>query len=125
MVIYSLIFRILSGNIFPQDNKIQINLLDITPVLPSLTGIKFEIEDCAFRNLDHVMITDNPELAFSESDYILMVGAKPRTKGMQRADLLLDNASIFKKQAEIINKAAKKTTKVIVVGNPAEKLRSL
>ena len=118
-IAYSLIFRILSGNIFPQDNKIQINLLDITPVLPSLTGIKFEIEDCAFRNLDHVMITDNPELAFSESDYILMVGAKPRTKGMQRADLLLDNASIFKKQAQIINKAAKKTTKVIVVGNPA------
>jgi len=118
-IAYSLIFRILAGNIFDQDTKIQLNLLDISPALPILMGIKLEIEDCAFRQLDSVIITDKPEEAFADSDYILLVGAKPRSKGMQRADLLLDNANIFNAQGNIINENAKKTTKIIVVGNPA------
>ena len=116
---YSLIFRILAGNIFDQDTKIQLNLLDISSALPILMGVKLEIEDCAFRQLDSVIITDKPEEAFADSDYILLVGAKPRSKGMQRADLLLDNANIFKAQGNIINENAKTTTKIIVVGNPA------
>ena len=82
-------------------------------------GVKLEIEDCAFRQLDSVIITDKPEEAFADSDFILLVGAKPRSKGMQRADLLLDNANIFKAQGNIINENAKTTTKIIVVGNPA------
>ena len=118
-IAYSLIFRILSGNIFHQDTKIQLNLLDISSALPVLMGVKLEIEDCAFKQLEDVVITDKPEIAFSESDYILLVGAKPRSKGMQRADLLLDNANIFQRQAEIIDNNAKKTSKIIVVGNPA------
>ena len=118
-IAYSLIFRILAGNIFDQDTKIQLNLLDISPALPILMGVKLEIEDCAFRQLDSVIITDKPEEAFADSDYILLVGAKPRSKGMQRADLLLDNANIFKTQGNIINENAKTTTKIIVVGNPA------
>ena len=118
-IAYSLIFRILAGNIFDQDTKIQLNLLDISPALPILMGVKLEIEDCAFRQLDSVIITDKPEEAFADSDYILLVGAKPRSKGMQRADLLLDNANIFKVQGNIINENAKTTTKIIVVGNPA------
>ncbi len=118
-IAYSLIFRILSGNIFHQDTKIQLNLLDISSALPVLMGVKLEIEDCAFKQLEDVVITDKPEIAFAESDYILLVGAKPRSKGMQRADLLLDNANIFQRQAEIIDKNAKKTSKIIVVGNPA------
>lgn len=118
-IAYSLIFRILAGNIFDQDTKIQLNLLDISPALPILMGVKLEIEDCAFRQLDSVIITDKPEEAFADSDYILLVGAKPRSKGMQRADLLLDNANIFKAQGNIINENAKTTTKIIVVGNPA------
>ena len=118
-IAYSLIFRILSGNIFPGNVKIQINLLDITSALAILKGVKYEIEDCAFHKLDSIVITDKSEEAFADADYILLVGAKPRTKGMQRADLLLDNASIFQKQAMVINEHAKKTTKVIVVGNPA------
>ena len=118
-IAYSLIFRILSGNIFPKNDKIQINLLDIEPALTSLTGVKYEIEDCAFDVLSSIVTTDDPQLAFSDSDYILMVGAKPRVKGMQRADLLLDNANIFQKQSKVINECAKKTTKIIVVGNPA------
>ena len=118
-IAYSLIFRILAGNIFDQDTKIQLNLLDISPALPILMGVKLEIEDCAFRQLDSVIITDKPEEAFADSDFILLVGAKPRSKGMQRADLLLDNANIFSAQGNIINENAKKTTKIIVVGNPA------
>lgn len=118
-IAYSLIFRILAGNIFSKDSKIQLNLLDTTSALPILMGVKLEIEDCAFRQLDSVMITDKSEDAFADSDYIILVGAKPRSKGMQRADLLLDNANIFKAQGHIINENAKKTTKIIVVGNPA------
>ena len=118
-IAYSLIFRILAGNIFDKDTKIQLNLLDISTSLPIMMGVKLEIEDCAFRQLDSVIITDNPEEAFADSDYILLVGAKPRSKGMQRADLLLDNANIFKAQGNIINENAKKSTRVIVVGNPA------
>ena len=118
-IAYSLIFRILAGNIFDQDTKIQLNLLDISSALPILMGVKLEIEDCAFRQLDSVIITDKPEEAFADSDYILLVGAKPRSKGMQRADLLLDNANIFKAQGNIINENAKTTTKILVVGNTA------
>ena len=118
-IAYSLIFRILSGNIFPENTKIQLNLLDITDALPVLKGVKYEIEDCAFPNLDNIIITDNSELAFTGSDYIFLVGAKPRSKGMQRADLLLDNANIFQKHAVIINQCVSNDTKIIVVGNPA------
>ena len=118
-IAYSLIFRILSGDIFERNTKIQLNLLDITTALPILLGVKLEIEDCAFTQLEDVIITDDPDIAFADSDFVLLVGAKPRTKGMQRADLLLDNASIFQKQAKIINDKAKNSTKIIVVGNPA------
>ena len=118
-IAYSLIFRILSGNIFNQDDKIRLNLLDIPSALQVLKGVKLEVEDCAFKQLDSVLITDNPEKAFSDSDFILLVGAKPRSKGMQRSDLLLDNANIFQGHAKIINENAKKSTKIIVVGNPA------
>lgn len=118
-IAYSLIFRILSNNVFDEKTKIQLNLLDIEEALPALKGIKYEIEDCAFTSLDSIKITDNAETAFADSDYIILVGAKPRSEGMQRADLLLDNANIFKEQALVINAVAKKSTKVIVVGNPA------
>ena len=118
-IAYSLIFRILSGDIFERNTKIQLNLLDLTTALPILLGVKLEIEDCAFTQLEDVIITDDPDIAFADSDFVLLVGAKPRTKGMQRADLLLDNASIFQKQAKIINYKAKNSTKIIVVGNPA------
>ena len=118
-IAYSLIFRLLSGNIFNQDTKIQLNLLDVSAVLPVLKGVKLEVEDCAFKQLDSILITDKPEKAFSDSDFILLVGAKPRSKGMQRADLLIDNANIFQGQSKLINENAKKSTKIIVVGNPA------
>ena len=118
-IAYALIFRILSNPPFKGIEKINLTLLDITPSIKSLTGLKYEIEDCAFETLNHISITDNPELAFDGSDYIIMVGAKPRTKGMERSDLIMDNANIFKSQAKIINEVCSQTTKIIVIGNPA------
>ena len=82
-IAYSLIFRILSGNIFPSDAKIDLRLLDIPDAKKILHGVKLEIEDCAFNNLDSVIITDKADIAFGDCDFILLVGAKPRSKGMQ------------------------------------------
>ena len=118
-IAYSLIFRILSNLPFKATDKINLRLLDIPESQKSLEGLKFEIEDCAFESLNDLVTTDNTELAFSDADYILMVGAKPRSKGMERSDLILDNAHIFKSQAEIINDVCSKKTNIIVVGNPA------
>ena len=118
-IAYSLVFRVLSKLPFFNTKKINLRLLDITPSLKSLTGLKLEVEDSAFSSLEKLHITDNAEEAFENSDYIIMVGAKPRSKGMERSDLILDNANIFKSQAEIINDVCSDKTKVIVVGNPA------
>ncbi len=118
-IAYSLIFRILSKLPFNGTDKINLRLLDIPQSQKSLTGLKFEIEDCAFSSLNSVVITDDASVAFEDADYIIMVGAKPRSKGMERSDLILDNASIFKTQAEIINNVCSDKTKIIVVGNPA------
>ena len=118
-IAYSLIFRLLSGQIFPKNTKIQLNLLDIPESSKILKGVKYEIEDCAFESLDSIVTTDSMEAAFGDSDYILLVGAKPRIKGMQRSDLLLDNANIFKNQGIAINHHCRDSAKIIVVGNPA------
>lgn len=118
-IAYSLVFRILSKPPFNSSDKINLRLLDITPSVKSLTGLKYEIEDSAFNTLNNLLVTDNPEEAFVDADYILMVGAKPRSKGMERSDLILDNANIFHTQAKIINEVSSTNTRVIVVGNPA------
>lgn len=118
-IAYSLIFRILSKLPFKETDKINLTLLDIQPSQKSLTGLRFEIEDCAFITLNQIITTDNAEVAFKNADYIIMVGAKPRSKGMERSDLILDNAGIFRSQAEIINNVCSSSTKIIVVGNPA------
>ena len=118
-IAYSLIFRILSNPPFKDTDKINIRLLDISQSQKSLMGLKYEIEDCAFESLENLLITDDPELAFTDADYILMVGAKPRSKGMERSDLILDNAEIFRSQAQIVNDVCSKKTKIVIVGNPA------
>lgn len=118
-IAYSLIFRILSKIPFKTTDKINLTLLDIELSQKSLTGLRFEVEDCAFSSLNKIVTTDNSEKAFNDSDYIIMVGAKPRSKGMERSDLILDNAGIFKSQAETINNVCSSSTKIIVVGNPA------
>lgn len=118
-IAYSLIFRILSKLPFKSTDKINLILLDIELSQKSLTGLRFEIEDCAFQTLNKIITTSDTEKAFSDCDYIIMVGAKPRSKGMERSDLILDNAGIFKLQAETINSTCSSSTKIIVVGNPA------
>jgi malate dehydrogenase len=118
-IAYSLIFRVLSKLPFKSTDKINLTLLDITQSQKSLIGLRYEVEDCAFSTLNSIKVTDDAENAFEESDYIIMVGAKPRSKGMERSDLILDNANIFKSQASLIDKVCSPSTKVIVVGNPA------
>ncbi len=118
-IAYSLVFRLLSKLPIVGADKINLRLLDIEPSIKALTGLKYEIEDSAFTSLNKLLVTDKAENAFEDADYILMVGAKPRSQGMERSDLILDNANIFQTQAKVINEVCNNNTKVIVVGNPA------
>ena len=116
---YQLAFRIASGQLLGVDEKINLNLLEITPALDALNGVAMELEDCAFSSLDKITVTDNPEVAFKESDFAFLVGAKPRGPGMERSDLLIGNAAIFSVQGKALNSQANRDVKVLVVGNPA------
>ena len=99
--------------------KINLNLLEITPALDALKGVAMELEDCAFEALSEISISDDPSIAFMDSDYAFLVGAKPRGPGMERSDLLQENAKIFSAQGKAINENASRDIKVLVVGNPA------
>jgi len=116
---YQLAFRIASGQLLGVDEKINLNLLEITPALDALNGVAMELEDCAFSSLGKITVTDNPEVAFKESDFAFLVGAKPRGPGMERSDLLIGNAAIFSVQGKALNDQANRDVKVLVVGNPA------
>lgn len=118
-ICYALLFRIASGAMLGNDQPVILQLLDITPALKALEGVKMELDDCAFPLLSAVICTDDPAVAFKDSDYALLVGARPRGPGMERKDLLEANAAIFSVQGKAINDHAKKTIKVLVVGNPA------
>ncbi|MFZ8967382.1 MAG: malate dehydrogenase [Ilumatobacteraceae bacterium] len=116
---YSLIFRIASGAMLGPNTRIILQLLEVTPALGALSGVKMELDDCAFPLLDGVVCTDDANVAFGDADVALLVGAMPRKDGMERKDLLSANGGIFKPQGEAIAKNAKKDIKVLVVGNPA------
>ncbi|MFT5576499.1 MAG: malate dehydrogenase [Bermanella sp.] len=116
---YALLFRIASGSMLGGDQPIILQLLDITPAMDALQGVKMELDDCAFPLLSNVVCTDDPNVAFKDSDYALLVGARPRGPGMERKDLLEANAAIFSVQGKAINDNANKNIKVLVVGNPA------
>jgi malate dehydrogenase len=116
---YQLAFRIASGQLLGVDEKINLNLLEITPALDALNGVAMELEDCAFSSLDNITVTDNPDIAFKETDFAFLVGAKPRGPGMERSDLLIGNAAIFSVQGKALNGQANRDVKVLVVGNPA------
>ena len=116
---YQLAFRIGSGQLLGSQTTINLKLLEITPALEALKGVAMELEDCAFKSLGEVTITDDPSIAFGDSDFAFLVGAKPRGPGMERSDLLIENAQIFSVQGKAINSNAKKNVKVLVVGNPA------
>ena len=116
---YQLAFRIASGQLLGVDEKINLNLLEITPALDALNGVAMELEDCAFSSLEKVTVTDDPDIAFKETDFAFLVGAKPRGPGMERSDLLIENAAIFSVQGKALNNQASRDVKVLVVGNPA------
>src|SRR6056300_552211 len=116
---YALLFRIASGSMLGQDQPVILQLLDITPAMEALNGVKMELDDCAFPLLSGVICTDDPEVAFKDCDYALLVGARPRGPGMERKDLLEANAAIFGVQGKAINAVASRDIKVLVVGNPA------
>ena len=116
---YQLAFRIASGQLLGVNEKINLNLLEITPALDALKGVAMELEDCAFDTLGDIIISDDANEAFKETNYAFLVGAKPRGPGMERSDLLQENARIFSAQGKAINLHASRDIKVLVVGNPA------
>lgn len=116
---YSLLFRIASGEMLGKDQPVILQLLEITPSLPALKGVVMELEDCAFPLLAGVVQTDDPKVAFKDAKVALLVGARPRSKGMERKDLLEANGAIFTTQGRAINEVAARDIKVLVVGNPA------
>jgi malate dehydrogenase len=116
---YSLLFRIASGSMLGPDTKVILQLLEITPALKALEGVKMELDDCAFPLLDSVVCTDDANVAFGDADVALLVGAMPRKAGMERSDLLTANGGIFKPQGAALSASAKRDVKVLVVGNPA------
>ena len=116
---YALLFRIASGAMLGEDQPVILQLLDITPAMEALNGVRMELDDCAFPLLHDVVCTDDPNVAFTDTDYALLVGARPRGPGMERKDLLEANAAIFSVQGKAINDNASKNIKVLVVGNPA------
>ena len=116
---YQLAFRIASGQMLGSDQPVILKLLEIAPALPALQGVAMELDDCAFSTLAGVVTTDDANIAFKDSDYALLVGARPRGPGMERKDLLEANAQIFSTQGKAINDHAKRDIRVLVVGNPA------
>jgi len=116
---YQLGFRIASGQMLGSDQAVILQLLEIPPALAALDGVVMELEDCAFETLAGVVATDDPNVAFKDSDYALLVGARPRGPGMERKDLLEANAQIFSVQGKAINEHASRDIRVLVVGNPA------
>jgi len=118
-IAYSLLYQIASGYVFGNDQPLNLHLLDIAPMMGVLNGVVMEIQDCAMPLVKKVVATDDPAVAFANIDAAFLVGAMPRREGMERKDLLAANVKIFKVQGQALDKYAKKTVKVLVVGNPA------
>ena len=116
---YSLLFRIASGEMLGTDQPLILQLLEIPQAQQALKGVVMELEDCAFPLLQGIAFTDDPYIAFKDADMALLVGARPRSKGMERKDLLEANGAIFTVQGKALNTVAKRNVKVLVVGNPA------
>src|SRR3954449_6693861 len=116
---YSLLFRIASGSMLGPDQPVILQLLEITPALGALKGVAMELEDCAFPLVRGVVQTDDPNVAFGDVNVGLLVGSRPRTKGMERKDLLEANGAIFTVQGKALAASAAKDAKILVVGNPA------
>jgi len=118
---YALLFRIASGQMFGPDQPVILQLLEVPveKVMNALKGVAMELDDCAFPLLQDMVLTDKAEVGFKDANWCLLVGAKPRTAGMERADLLKDNGKIFIEQGQVIDRVAAHDCRVAVVGNPA------
>ena len=116
---YQLSFRIASGQLFGPNQPVILQLIEIPPAMDALKGVAMELDDCAFDALDGVVLTDQPEVGFKDTQYALLVGARPRTADMERKDLLMANARIFSTQGRALNAVADRDVRVLVVGNPA------
>ena len=116
---YSLLFRIVTGDMLGKNQPVILKLLDITESQPALSGVAMELEDCAFPLLSDLVVTDNPKVAFRDANIVLLVGALPRGKGMERKDLLEINGKIFAAQGKALDEVANRDVKVTVIGNPA------
>ncbi len=116
---YAAAFRIAAGNMLGTDQPVILQLIEIPPALDALKGVEMELRDCAFPLLEDIICTADVNQGFGDVDYVLSIGSKPRTKGMERADLLSENGKIFGPQGKAINDNASKDVKVLVVGNPA------
>jgi malate dehydrogenase len=115
---YALLFRIASGECFGKDQPVVLQLLEIPPAMKALEGVVMEVQDAAFPTLAGIEISDDPSSAFDGASRIFLVGSKPRTKGMERADLIRTNGPIFTTQGAAINNRAAPDVRVVVVGNP-------
>nr|VFK15709.1 MAG: malate dehydrogenase [Candidatus Kentron sp. LFY] len=118
-IAYSLLFRIASGEMLGKDQPVILQLLEIAPAMKALNGVMMEIKDCAYPLLQDLIGTDDVNVAFKDVNYAMLVGAKPRGPGMERADLLGENGKIFGPQGKALNEHANRDVKVIVIGNPA------
>ncbi|CAG0123618.1 malate dehydrogenase [Rhodocyclaceae bacterium] len=116
---YSLLFRIANGDMLGREQPIILQLLDMPQAQQALRGVAMELEDCVYPMLQQVIVTDDPRVAFRDAEVVLMVGARPRSKGMERKDLIEANGVIFSEQGKILNEVAARHVKVLVVGNPA------
>ncbi len=116
---YALAFRVASGEMFGADQPVILRLLEMPQAMSSLNGVGMELEDCALPLLHDIVLTDDPSIGFREADYAILIGAKPRSKGMERNDLITENARIFSAQGRAINDHASRNVRVLVVGNPA------
>ena len=116
---YALLFRIAAGEMLGPDQPIILQLLEIPPAMKALEGVVMELADCAFPLLTDIVRSSDPNEAFADVDYALLVGARPRGPGMERKDLLLENAKIFSAQGKALNDHASGAVRVLVVGNPA------
>lgn len=117
-IAYSLLFQLADGSVFGPDQPLVLQLLEIPPAMPALNGAVMELNDCAFPLVEEIVATDDPEVAFKDANWALLVGSKPRGKGQERKDLIRDNGPIFVGQGKALSKVAADDVRILVVGNP-------
>lgn len=116
---YAVLFRIANGDMLGPEQPVVLQLLDVPQAQTMLQGVRMELEDCAFPLLQQIIATDDPKIAFKDTEIALLIGARPRGKGMERKDLIEANGAIFSEQGKLLNQYAARHVKVLVVGNPA------